>query len=140
MLKGLQLISKIPGAKKAIKKSIKYIEEKSPGYKKLQDKLENTVRKKVDKNYRIKSQEDRDSIIKSLDKLENTYFKKKPKIFQEADKLKRGGLIKKNIGGLVGGQNKIDADGSGTITAKDFKLLRDGNKFVAKQYGGKIGK
>ena len=41
---------------------------------------------------------------------------------------------------LTGGQVKIDADGSGTITAKDFKLLRDGNKFVAKQYGGKIGK
>ena len=55
-------------------------------------------------------------------------------------KNKKGGLIKKNVGGLVGRQKKIDADGSGNITAKDFKLLRDGNKFVAKQYGGKIGK
>jgi hypothetical protein len=46
----------------------------------------------------------------------------------------------RNMGGIVGKQKKIDADGSGTITAKDFKLLRDGNKFVARQYGGKIGK
>jgi hypothetical protein len=39
---------------------------------------------------------------------------------------------------LTGGQVKIDVDGSGDISAKDFKLLRDGNKFVQKQYGGQI--
>jgi len=39
---------------------------------------------------------------------------------------------------LTGGQVKIDADGSGDISAKDFKLWRDGNKFVQKQYGGQI--
>ena len=39
---------------------------------------------------------------------------------------------------LTGGQVKLDADGSGNISAKDFKLLRDGNKFVQKQYGGQI--
>lgn len=66
------------------------------------------------------------------------------KIAKELEKMKKE-LINKNkkkpiIKRLVGGQTKIDADGSGTITAKDFKLLRDGNKFVAKQYGGKIGK
>ena len=66
------------------------------------------------------------------------------KIAKELEKMKKE-LINKNkkkpiIKRLVGGQAKIDADGSGTITAKDFKLLRDGNKFVAKQYGGKIGK
>ena len=68
------------------------------------------------------------------------------KIAKELKKMKKE-LINKNknknkstINRLTGGQVKLDKDGSGDITAKDFKLLRDGNKFVAKQYGGKIGK
>ena len=32
-----QLVGKIPGAKKLVKKTLKKIEDKSPGYKKLQD-------------------------------------------------------------------------------------------------------
>ncbi len=72
--------------------------------------------------------------------IKKTNKKIKNVIDKSLRKNKKGGLIKKNVGGLVGRQKKIDADGSGNITAKDFKLLRDGNKFVAKQYGGKIGK
>tara|TARA_X000001388_G_scaffold66618_1_gene53479 strand:- start:91 stop:327 length:237 start_codon:yes stop_codon:yes gene_type:complete len=62
-------------------------------------------------------------------------------IAKKLEKLKKE-LINKNkkTKRLTGGQVKLDKDGSGNITAKDFKLLRDGNKFVAKQYGGKIGK
>ena len=78
--------------------------------------------------------------LKKVPVIKKTNKKIKNVIDKSLRKNKKGGLIKKNVGGLVGRQKKIDADGSGNITAKDFKLLRDGNKFVAKQYGGKIGK
>ena len=68
--------------------------------------------------------------------IKKTNKKIKNVIDKSLRKNKKGGLIKKNVGGLVGRQKKIDADGSGNITAKDFKLLRDGNKFVAKQHAG----
>jgi hypothetical protein len=85
--------------------------------------------------YKIK--EPVEEIIKAdIKKNKNQQNKRQQKKIQQNKKNTK----QRNMGGIVGKQKKIDADGSGTITAKDFKLLRDGNKFVARQYGGKIGK
>ena len=71
-----------------------------------------------------------------LDKKIGKELEKMKKELLNKNKNKKKSITKK----LTGGQVKLDKDGSGNITAKDFKLLRDGNKFVQKQYGGKIGK
>jgi hypothetical protein len=44
---------------------------------------------------------------------------------------KGGGMIYKNMGGLVGGQTKLDMNKDGIITGQDFKMM-------PKKYGGKI--
>ena len=45
---------------------------------------------------------------------------------------KGGGMIYKDMGGLVGGQPKLDMNKDGMITGQDFKLM------AKKKYGGKI--
>ena len=42
-----------------------------------------------------------------------------------------GGMIYKDMGGLVGGQTKLDMNKDGIITGQDFKMM-------PKKYGGKI--
>ena len=44
---------------------------------------------------------------------------------------KGGGMIYKDMGGLVGGQTKLDMNKDGMITGQDFKMM-------PKKYGGKI--
>ena len=44
---------------------------------------------------------------------------------------KGGGMIYKDMGGLVGGQAKLDMNKDGMITGQDFKMM-------PKKYGGKI--
>ena len=44
---------------------------------------------------------------------------------------KGGGMIYKDMGGLVGGQPKLDMNKDGMITGQDFKMM-------PKKYGGKI--
>ena len=44
-----RLVGKIPGAKKFVKKTLNTIEAKSPGYKKLQDKMYDMILKKQKK-------------------------------------------------------------------------------------------
>ena len=53
-----------------------------------------------------------------------------------------GGKVMKRAGGgtLTGNQKKLDADGSGTITANDFQKLRNRDKMVSKKYGGRMMK
>ena len=118
-VKLVRLVSKIPGAKKLVKKTLKKIEDKSPGYKKFQKKLDDMISKqseKLGKEQKVRpgdakfSDKDIDKGIAKENRIMKQYFKKKPKIFQEADKLKKGGKIS------------------------------EGTKFVARQYGGKIGK
>ena len=46
-------------------------------------------------------------------------------------KLKGGGMIYKDMGGLVGGQTKLDMNKDGMITGQDFKMM-------TKKHGGKI--
>lgn len=55
---------------------------------------------------------------------------------------KTGGKVMKRAGGgmLKGNQKKLDADGSGTITANDFQKLRNRDKMVSKKYGGRMMK
>ena len=55
---------------------------------------------------------------------------------------KTGGKVMKRAGGgtLTGNQKKLDADGSGTITANDFQKLRNRDKMVSKKYGGRMMK
>tara|TARA_R100000742_G_C4268708_1_gene87109 strand:+ start:716 stop:1099 length:384 start_codon:yes stop_codon:yes gene_type:complete len=119
-VKLLQLIGKIPGAKKFVKKTLNRIEARSPGYKKLQDKMYDMILKKQkkiakEKNINLSdvklSDKDIQRAIANEDRMLKQYEIKKSKIFKKADKLKKGGKI--NI---------------------------DGNKFVARQYGGKIGR
>ena len=60
-------------------------------------------------------------------------MKKAKNIIKEAtdQKLKGGGMIYKDMGGLVGGQTKLDMNKDGMITGQDFKMM-------PKKYGGKI--
>ena len=48
-IKLAQLVGKIPGAKKLVKKTLNRIEARSPGYKKLQDKMYDMILKKQKK-------------------------------------------------------------------------------------------
>ena len=114
-----QLVGKIPGAKKLVKKTLNRIEARSPGYKKLQDKMYDMILKKQkkiakEKNINLSdvklSDKDIQRAIVKEDRMIKQYETKKPRIFKKADKLKKGGKIS------------------------------EGNKFVARQYGGKIGK
>tara|TARA_R100001015_G_C4462025_1_gene48583 strand:- start:157 stop:519 length:363 start_codon:yes stop_codon:yes gene_type:complete len=116
----LQKILQLPGAKEFIKKAMRKIEDKSPGYKKFQKKLDDMIARqteKLAKEQKVKpssakfSDKDIDKGISKEDRIAKQYFKKKPKIFKKVEDLKKGGKI--NI---------------------------DGNKFVARQYGGKIGR
>ena len=66
------------------------------------------------------------------------------KVFDRQKRLtkKTGGKVMKRAGGgmLKGNQKKLDADGSGTITANDFQKLRNRDKMVSKKYGGRMMK
>ena len=53
------------------------------------------------------------------------------KIAKKAVGRKGGGMIYKDMGGLVGGQAKLDMNKDGMITGQDFKMM-------PKKYGGKI--
>ena len=61
-------------------------------------------------------------------KKSNTYSKEEVK---KITGKKGGGMIYKNMGGLVGGQAKLDMNKDGMITGQDFKMM-------PKKYGGKI--
>jgi hypothetical protein len=116
----LQKILQLPGAKEFIKKAMRKIEDKSPGYKKFQKKLDDMIAKQIEKEAKKKNINPSDvklsdkAIEKGIskeDRIMQQYLKNRPKMFQKVEDLKKGGKI--NI---------------------------DGNKFVARQYGGKIGR
>ena len=109
-LKLLQLVSKIPGAKKAVKKTLNKIEAKSPGYKKLQDKMYDMIlkkQKKIAKEKNVKlsdvklSDKDIQRAIVKEDRMIKQYETKKPRIFKEADKFNLGGTVSKKIGAQI---------------------------------------
>ena len=115
-LKLLQLVSKIPGAKKAVKKTLNKIEAKSPGYKKLQDKMYDMIlkkQKKIAKEKNVKlsdvklSDKDIQRAIVKEDRMIKQYETKKPRIFKEADKFNLGGTVSKKIGVQTKGVKNI---------------------------------
>tara|TARA_R100000700_G_scaffold34887_1_gene43173 strand:+ start:436 stop:807 length:372 start_codon:yes stop_codon:yes gene_type:complete len=115
-LKLLQLVSKIPGAKKAVKKTLNKIEAKSPGYKKLQDKMYDMIlkkQKKIAKEKNVKlsdvklSDKDIQRAIVKEDRMIKQYETKKPRIFKEADKFNLGGTVSKKIGAQIKGVKNI---------------------------------
>ena len=70
----------------------------------------------------------------AVDKLDKEKKKKKisgPKPKKPKISKKGGGMIYKDMGGLVGGQTKLDMNKDGMITGQDFKMM-------PKKYGGKI--
>ena len=115
-LKLLQLVSKIPGAKKAVKKTLNRIEARSPGYKKLQDKMYDMILKKQkkiakEKNINLSdvklSDKDIQRAIVKEDRMIKQYETKKPRIFKEADKFNLGGTVSKKIGAQIKGVKNI---------------------------------
>ena len=115
-LKLLQLVSKIPGAKKAVKKTLNRIEARSPGYKKLQDKMYDMILKKQkkiakEKNINLSdvklSDKDIQRAIVKEDRMIKQYETKKPRIFKEADKFNLGGTVSKKIGVQTKGVKNI---------------------------------
>ena len=72
------------------------------------------------------------------DKLEAFKKEREAKLKNIKKKIKnKGGSNGNEAGGgmLKGNQKKLDADGSGTITANDFQKLRNRDKMVSKKYG-----
>ena len=55
-------------------------------------------------------------------------------------KLKGGGMIYKDMGGLVGGQTKLDMNKDGMITGQDFKMMtkKHGGKITYRMNGGQV--
>ena len=76
------------------------------------------------------------------DKLEAYKKERADKLKKYRENKKTGGKVMKRAGGgmLKGNQKKLDADGSGTITANDFQKLRNRDKMVSKKYGGRMMK
>jgi len=115
-VKIVQLLSKIPGSKKFVKKALQKIEAKSPGYKKFQKKLDDMLSKqteKLAKEQKVKpssakfSDKDIDKGIAKEDRIIKQYESKKSKIFKEADNFSLGGTVSKKIGIQVKGDKKI---------------------------------
>ena len=115
-IKLAQLVGKIPGAKKLVKKTLKKIEDKSPGYKKLQDKMYEMIGKQQrkiakEKNINLSdvklSDKDIQRAIVKEDRMIKQYETKKPRIFKEADKFNLGGTVSKKIGVQIKGVKNI---------------------------------
>ena len=53
---------------------------------------------------------------------------------------KGGGMIYKDMGGLVGGQSKLDINNDGMITGQDFKMMskKHGGKITSRMSGGQV--
>ena len=51
-----------------------------------------------------------------------------------------GGMIYKDMGGLVGGQTKLDMNKDGMITGQDFKMMtkKHGGKITYRMNGGQV--
>jgi hypothetical protein len=77
----LQKILQLPGAKEFIKKAMRKIEDKSPGYKKFQKKLDDMIAKQIEKEAKKKNINPSD--VKLSDKAIEKGISKEDRIMQQ---------------------------------------------------------